>query len=201
MDKLQQVHQVFDNNILREISGFLISCQLNIDRKEAIELLFEVYFSRRNDIIMRMYLHEKGKEDILVDNQTVMRADQEDKPFYHPLTGEEVKDFRKKVYYCFVKLPVFHLNLTRKWFDMIKSGEKKEEYREITDHWRKRFVNGKIKIKGVCYHPTDIVVCFSNGYANDRPQIWERLVGLTTKTGMPEWGAVPERQYYVLQLK
>jgi len=28
-----------------------------------------------------------------------------------------------------------HLNLIKKWFDMIKSGEKKEEYREVTSYW------------------------------------------------------------------
>lgn len=29
------------------------------------------------------------------------------------------------------------LHLKRKWFDLIKSGEKKEEYREQTTYWIK----------------------------------------------------------------
>ena len=33
------------------------------------------------------------------------------------------------------------LSLKRQWFDMIKSGEKKEEYREISEFWRKRLVD------------------------------------------------------------
>jgi len=33
------------------------------------------------------------------------------------------------------------LPIKRKWLDMIVSGEKREEYREITDYWTKRFVN------------------------------------------------------------
>ena len=33
------------------------------------------------------------------------------------------------------------LPIKRKWFDMIKSGEKKEEYREIKPYWTKRFEN------------------------------------------------------------
>lgn len=30
------------------------------------------------------------------------------------------------------------LTLTRKWFDMILRGEKKEEYREIKPYWEQR---------------------------------------------------------------
>jgi hypothetical protein len=36
-----------------------------------------------------------------------------------------------------------HLNLKRKWFDMILSGEKKEEYREIKKHWVKQLLDFK----------------------------------------------------------
>lgn len=32
------------------------------------------------------------------------------------------------------------LNLKKKWFDMISSGEKKEEYREIKTYWEKRLL-------------------------------------------------------------
>lgn len=30
------------------------------------------------------------------------------------------------------------LPIKRKWFDMICRGEKREEYREVTEYWRKR---------------------------------------------------------------
>ncbi len=33
------------------------------------------------------------------------------------------------------------LPLKKKWFDMIKSGEKKEEYREINLYWVSRLIN------------------------------------------------------------
>ena len=33
------------------------------------------------------------------------------------------------------------LPLKKKWFDMIKSGEKQEEYREITEYWIRRLIN------------------------------------------------------------
>ena len=34
-----------------------------------------------------------------------------------------------------------HLVLKRKWFDMIRSGEKKEEYREPRYYWYRRLLN------------------------------------------------------------
>lgn len=33
---------------------------------------------------------------------------------------------------------VLHLSVSKQWFDMIKTGEKKEEYREIKHYWRTR---------------------------------------------------------------
>ena len=30
---------------------------------------------------------------------------------------------------------VLHLSVSKQWFDLISSGEKKEEYREIKDYW------------------------------------------------------------------
>lgn len=33
------------------------------------------------------------------------------------------------------------LTLKKKWFDMIRSGEKKEEYREIKPYYTSRFCN------------------------------------------------------------
>jgi hypothetical protein len=32
------------------------------------------------------------------------------------------------------------LSLKKQWFDKIKDGTKKEEYRECSDHWIRRFV-------------------------------------------------------------
>lgn len=96
--------------------------------------------------------------------------------------------------------PILHLNLTKKWFDMIESGEKKEEYREMKPYWHRIFQNGKIKIKGKYYHPTDVVVCFSNGYARDRPQMKFTLNGLSYRGGFERWGAVRGVQYFVLRL-
>lgn len=38
-----------------------------------------------------------------------------------------------------VKQKPLHLNLKRKWFDMIASGEKMEEFRRLNPRWLIRF--------------------------------------------------------------
>lgn len=41
-------------------------------------------------------------------------------------------------------MKVLHLTLKKKWFDMIESGEKKEEYREIKPYWIRKLVNPRM---------------------------------------------------------
>lgn len=62
---------------------------------------------------------------------------------------------------------VLHLTLKRKWFDLIASGEKKEEYREIKRYWDKRLV-------GVHYD----IIKFRNGYRKDSPFMYVKYNGL-----------------------
>lgn len=91
-----------------------------------------------------------------------------------------------------------HLNLTKKWFDLILSGEKKQEYRELTDYWQSRFMEMyPVKISGIKYWPT---VIFSNGYAKNRRQFEIEIKGFHIGSGNPEWGATPGREYYVIEL-
>lgn len=60
---------------------------------------------------------------------------------------------------------ILHLTLKKKWFDMIASGEKKEEYRQDKMYWKDRFVK-----KGYWHSQTckDFdIVRFRNGYTKD----------------------------------
>ncbi|WP_435263028.1 hypothetical protein [Tenacibaculum sp. nBUS_03] len=94
-----------------------------------------------------------------------------------------------------------HLNLKRKWFEMILNGEKKQEYREIKPFWDKRFWHLFPQvIKGETYLPIVDTITFSNGYAKDRPQFVIELLGLEKSTGKQEWGAEKGIEYYVFQL-
>lgn len=100
--------------------------------------------------------------------------------------------------------PVLHLNLKLKWFDLILSGEKKEEYREMSVYWQRIFLTLKdgikIKIKHKCYNPADVIICFSNGYSIDRKQFYIECQDLIIGNGKPEWGAEKGKQYFTLKL-
>lgn len=88
------------------------------------------------------------------------------------------------------------LPIKKKWFDMIVSGEKKEEYREIKPYWSRRFWNTGLSI----WDPDAIkTVIFRNGYRNKSLQIKARVTwrkGL----GKEEWGAEPNKEYYILEI-
>lgn len=96
--------------------------------------------------------------------------------------------------------PTLHLNLTKKWFDMILSGEKKEEYRALKPYWSRVFSTGKVKIKGTIYPANGVVICFSNGYHKERRQMWVELKDVVIDTGKLGWGAIKHEKYYVLKL-
>lgn len=103
------------------------------------------------------------------------------------------------------------LPIKRKWFDMILSGEKKEEYRDTTPYYKKRFetVFGRgeiqkimdyVAFQGTKYSETpkkDIM--FRNGYGKIRPS-FVATVSIRVGTGKPEWGAEPGKVYYVLTI-
>jgi hypothetical protein len=89
---------------------------------------------------------------------------------------------------------ILHLTLKKKWFDMIASGEKKEEYREIKPYWIKR-----LHFDLWNNRPFDAVY-FRNGYAADARQMKLKCEGIEVRTGKEEWGAEPGKEYYVIKL-
>ncbi len=92
------------------------------------------------------------------------------------------------------------LPIKKKWFDMIRSGEKTEEYREIKPYYRKRFETiGLLDTNGLPVINTTRVI-FRNGYSAKSPQ-FEAEVALNIKEGKPEWGAEPGVEYYVLKIR
>lgn len=116
------------------------------------------------------------------------------------------------------------LPIKKRWFDMILSGEKKEEYRDIKEYYETRFQNlfGAITIHPL-YPPDNFLdrseyellqgeavpeeirkegiqeIIFRNGYSKDSKAIKARC-RLRTGKGRPEWGAEPDKQYYILEI-
>ena len=121
------------------------------------------------------------------------------------------------------------LNLTikKQWFDMILSGKKKAEYREIKDYWARRLVNVLDETEHGHYeemlhdmnnpykrhkNPCELmqyfcaefqqfeIIKFTNGYGKDRPSVDVEFHGITIGRGLIKWGAESKVNYFVLLL-
>ena len=99
------------------------------------------------------------------------------------------------------------LPIKEKWFDMIKSGEKTEEYREIKSYYNTRF--GSVFGYNWLYNgidstgdmtPPEKEIIFRNGYSKKARQI-KAICTLTKGYGKPEWGAEPNKKYFILHIK
>jgi len=93
------------------------------------------------------------------------------------------------------------LPIKKKWFDMIKSGEKKEEYREIKPYYTSRFDNMTGNDIKIDYELDAVTFCviFRNGYSRFSPELKCRCK-LRTDFGKEKWGAEPNKKYYILDI-
>lgn len=125
-----------------------------------------------------------------------------------------------------VIMKTLDLVLKRKWFEMIASGEKTEEYREIKPYWFTRIMgeqsfslhNGDVvhlnngflcSNLGVLFHfieKGDVKfkhfdkVTFYLGYSKDRPSMTFTIKEIVCDEGKEEWGALPGETYFVIKL-
>lgn len=101
------------------------------------------------------------------------------------------------------------LPIKKKWFDMIKSGKKTEEYREIKPYWTDRFFNPKNGLrKTIFFNDCSLKngraflrgkIIFRNGYEKTSPQFIAEVL-IRIRTGKKKWGAEPKKKYYVLEI-
>lgn len=105
------------------------------------------------------------------------------------------------------------LVLKGKWYDMIASGEKKEEYREIKPYWEKRLLDYEAIKRDyeivsrrfmVCKAPLEYPrgfthVRFHRGYT--KITMTFEIDSITSGNGKEEWGAEPGKMYFVIKLK
>lgn len=104
------------------------------------------------------------------------------------------------------------LPIKKKWFDMIRSGKKREEYREIKPYYETRLMNafGFIMVGGQMVYgelvPEEIrkewpvPVIFRNGYSQKSPQI-TAYCNLKFGKRKTRVGAEQGKLYYVLEIK
>lgn len=81
------------------------------------------------------------------------------------------------------------LTIKKPFFDLIVSGVKKEEYREIKPFYNKRFF---------CKNYTKVI--FQNGYSLNSPRIEVELLGIEKKNANSEWSAGYSGFCYSLKL-
>ncbi|MBD5427502.1 MAG: ASCH domain-containing protein [Treponema sp.] len=103
-----------------------------------------------------------------------------------------------------------HLVLKHKWWDMIERGEKKEEYRAFTEYWTKRILvltkQGQLKVhffrhldeKEIVEYKDFDAICFHKGYTNTTLTFENE--GIEINYGREEWGAEPDKLYFVIKL-
>lgn len=83
---------------------------------------------------------------------------------------------------------IVSMPIKKEWFDMILSGEKKEEYREINEYWRKRLLHDKVdRLKLI------------NGYGSDKPYITIELKDIKMGLGNPYHGVPLNVWVYILK--
>lgn len=96
-------------------------------------------------------------------------------------------------------MKVLYLTLKKRWFDMIASGEKKEEYREIKPYWEKKLEGHYVEFDEALEF--DVVRFARGGHFKDTlPQITVECLGIHRGTGKTEWGAEPGKEYFVIKL-
>jgi signal peptidase I len=86
---------------------------------------------------------------------------------------------------------VLRLTIKKHWFDMIASGEKRQEYR-VPSNWILSRLIGK---------QYDAVE-FSNGYGKHVPKSLVKYLGWHRNQGdaNPKWGAIPGQRYIIIRL-
>ncbi len=97
-------------------------------------------------------------------------------------------------------MKVLHLTLKKKWFDMIASGEKKEEYREMKPYWQKRLVKeGHWFSQAVKDFD---VVRFRLGYSKNAPTMEFKFDGgYPADEGKAEWGGCEHKTLRIFVIK
>lgn len=155
---------------------------------------------------IRQWIIDHTPEDIIVQ----IDDDIERFSYVNKVNMEEIPDIEHKRREVGKLLT---LTIEKKWFDMILSGEKTEEYRELKRYYDSRFRNAAM-LKNQEYQASvsefrnlaatvdqDIgTVKFRNGYTTDAPCFLADCK-LTVGEGKPEWGAVPGTEYYILKMK
>lgn len=102
------------------------------------------------------------------------------------------------------------LTLHRKWFDLILSGQKQEEYREIKPYWVRRLLGNwqQYNENSVFYKGQQLLIpfgvtaiTFKNGYSAGARRFTIEWKGLEVKEPNPEWVPLEDANKLFFALK
>lgn len=88
------------------------------------------------------------------------------------------------------------LPIKKKWFDMIKSGEKKEEYREIKKYYGTRFK----KIIDNIENGEEQYILLRNGYSSNSPTLKIKVDDIVIGGGREEWGFIGSEMCFIIKI-
>lgn len=88
------------------------------------------------------------------------------------------------------------LTLKYKWYDMIDSGEKLEEYRDFKPYYFSRLDK---YIDAIDRRET-VYVTFYRAYDVNRSQMTFEIESIQLREGNPDWGAIKGVEYYCIRL-
>lgn len=94
---------------------------------------------------------------------------------------------------------LLNLTIKRCWFDMIASGQKREEYRSLDN----KKVGDKFVYRSGWSKGAQVMV-LRNGYSMGSPALAVRVYGIILRNGddsvHPEWGEPTDRTHFVIML-
>lgn len=88
------------------------------------------------------------------------------------------------------------LTLKYKWYDMIDSGVKLEEYRDIKPYYTSRLA----QYVNALGRGETVYVTFYRGYVKNRKSMTFEIKSIRIGEGNPEWGAVKGMEYHCIKL-
>ena len=120
---------------------------------------------------------------------------------YETMNTEMLNALKEKAH-----VDTLHLVLKGKWYDLIASGEKTEEYRETKPYWIKRILDGSsAKRPEHASVPRKISiqtkyerVCFHRGYTSQT--ITFKIKGVSVGMGNVAWGAPVNKAVIIIKL-
>lgn len=105
---------------------------------------------------------------------------------------------------------MLELVLKKKWFDLIQSGEKTEEYREINAYWCSRILTSPYHVvygehmaamlPNGYYNEKHHQVRFRLGYGKNAPEMKFKILGIKVGMPRPEWSEPNPRKSFVIEL-